>query len=202
MNVRGSIFLLLAGCCLFSAGCRRQAAIPADSFHMTVESVISNNDIIVSVLKISVPRAATISVNCNEGNGSGFSAMSVLPIASGGLMRNGQVALSASRTARQGEKFASIQTSVFSDVITDYQVPVATKLGAYFAISAVDGDYTLDTPHEIGRLDGKPVMMMVGEAPKATGSLSVGSFQFIGPKTTVRQVFATYNGDLTRLSCP
>jgi hypothetical protein len=128
---------------------------------MTVESVISNNDIIVSVLKISVPRAASISVKCNEGNGRGFSAMSALTIApdSG----NGQVALSASRIAREGENFASIQTLLFSDTIINYQVPVATKLGTYFAISVADGDYTLDTPLEIGRLDGKPITLVVGK---------------------------------------
>jgi hypothetical protein len=168
MNIQASILLLMAGCCLFSAGCQRRAAVPADSFHMMVESVISNNDIIISVLKISVPRDTAISVNCNEGNGSGFSAMSVLPNAPAGVMRNGQVALSASRIARQGEKFASIQTFIFSDIITHYQVPVATKLGTYFVISATDGDYTLDTPLEIGRLDDKPVMMVVGKPPKPT----------------------------------
>jgi hypothetical protein len=84
------------------------------------------------------------------------------------------VALSASRVTCQGDDFAYIQTLVrpensnhgFAGGPAIHPVPEATKLEAYFSISATNGDYKLDTPVEIARLDGKPVMLVVGKPTK------------------------------------
>jgi hypothetical protein len=168
MNIRASI-LLLAGCCLLSAGCQREGAVAGDSFRLTVERVITDSEVVVSILKIHVPHDASISVD-----GDGSHSMVVLPDSPAGVARDGQVALSASRITRQGDDFAYIQTLVrpessnhgFAGGPSIYPVRATTKLEAFFSISATDGDYKLDTPVEIARLNGKPVMLVVGKPTK------------------------------------
>ena len=171
MNIRASI-LLLAGCCLLSAGCQREAAIPSDSFRLTVEREINSSDFVVSLLKIHVPHNASISV------ASEFShCMTTLADSptDTDAPRDGQVALAASRIAQKGDTFAYIQifigakargSSGYTGGTAGNSVPAATTLDAYFSISATSGDYKLDTPVEIGRLDGKPVTLVVGKPTK------------------------------------
>jgi hypothetical protein len=168
MNIRAPL-LLLAGCCLLSAGCHRESAVADDSFRMTVERVITDSELIVSMLRIHVPHDASISVD-----GYGSHSMVVLPAPPAGVARDGQVALSASRVTRPGDGSAYIQTLIrpensdhgFAGGPAIHPVPEATKLEAYFSISATNGDYKLDTPVEIARLDGKPVMLVVGQPTK------------------------------------
>jgi len=89
--------------------------------------------------------------------------------------RDGQVALAASRIARQGETFADIRTFIgakpsggsgYTGGTGGNSVPAATTLDSYFLVTAASGDYKLDTPVEIGRLDGKPVTLVVGKPTK------------------------------------
>ena len=173
MNIRASI-LLLAGCCLLSAGCQREAAIPSDSFRLTVERIITERDIVVSVLKIRVAHNASISVDSDHAH-----SMVLLADFPSDATRDGQVALTASRVTRQGDDYAYVQTLIgakagggsgsspgFTGGPTVWSVPAATALGTYFAVSATAGDYKLDTPIEIARLDGKPVTLVVGKPTK------------------------------------
>jgi hypothetical protein len=106
MTIRASI-LLLAGSCILVTECQRESAVAGDSFHLTVERVITDKDVIVSILKIHTSHEASISVD-----GDGSHCMVVLPAPSAGVARDGQVALSASRVARQGDDFAYIQTLI------------------------------------------------------------------------------------------
>ncbi len=100
--------------------------------------------------------------------------VALLPDSPGGAVKDGQVALSASRITRQGDDFAYIQTLIrpesfnhsFAGGPSIYPVRATTKLEAFFSISATNGDYKLDTPVEIGRLDGKPVILVVGKPTK------------------------------------
>ncbi len=174
MNLR-AFLLLFVGCCLLSAGCQREAAIPADGFRLTVEHTITEHDIVVSLLKIHVPHNASISVA-----GEHSSCMVNLADSPGDAPRDGQVVLAASRIARQGDAFASILAHIapksgkgsnFTGGITtsSISVPVAKTLDAYFSVSATSGDYKLDTAVEIGRLDGKPVTLVVGR-PSVPGN--------------------------------
>jgi hypothetical protein len=167
MNIRASI-LLLAGCCSFLAGCQRQAVVSNDSFRLTVQHVITDSDVVVSLLKIRVPHDASISIN-----GDGFHSMVTLPDSPAGAVRDGQIALSASRITRQGDNFAYIQTLIrlespngFAGGPAVHPVPTATRLESYFAVSAADGDYKIDAPLEIARLDDKPVTLVVGKPTK------------------------------------
>jgi hypothetical protein len=156
---------------LLSLGCQREAAIPNDKFHLTVQRVIVDSDVVVSVLKIRVPHGARISIDIERGH----SMVTVPPDAADGAAKEGQIALSASRITRQGDDFAYVQTLIRAESSKHsfaslgpnvYAIPAATKLEAYFSISATDGDYLQDTPIEIARLDGKPVMLVVGEPNK------------------------------------
>jgi hypothetical protein len=148
----------------------KEAAMPSDSFHLTVQRVITDADVVVALLKIHVPHDAGISIDADGGH----CGVSLLPDSPGAVVKDGQVALSASRVTRQGDDFAYIQTLIrpessnhsFAGGPAIHPVPAATKLEAYFSISATDGDYKLDTPIEIARLDGKPVMLVVGKPLK------------------------------------
>ena len=170
MNIQAFI-MLLAGCCLLSAGCQREGATPSDCFHLTVQRVITESDVVVSLLKIHVRHNGYISLDGPDSHG-----MVALPDSQADAVRDAQIALSASRVVRQGDDSAYIQT--FSRVRvggTDggvsfgpavRAVPAATKLETHFSSSVTDGDYKLDTPVEIARLDGKPVMLVVGKPTK------------------------------------
>jgi hypothetical protein len=168
---RKAFILLLAGCCLLFVGCQREAAIPNDRFHLTVQRVISDTDVVVSVLKIRVPHGARISVEADGGH----NMVAVPPDGAEGTAKEGQVALSASRFTLQGDNFAYVQTLIRSESSKHsfaslgpnvYTIPAATKLETYFSISATDGDFMQDTPVEIARLNGKPVMLVVGTPTK------------------------------------
>jgi len=158
--------LLLAGCCLLSAGCHHEAAIPSDSFRLTVDRVITDQNVVVSLLKIHVWHNASISVGSEHSH-----CIVNLANSPEDAARDGQVALSASRIiTRQGDDTAYIQTFIRTESSAGSAggpsinpVPAATTLDSFFSVSATSGDYKLDTPVEIGRLDGKPVTLVVGK---------------------------------------
>jgi hypothetical protein len=164
MNLRAFPLLLAVGC-LLSAGCHREAAIPSDTFRLTVEKVITDQNVAVSLLKIHVWHNASISV------GSGQSHCIVnLANSPEDAARDGQVAFSASRITRPGDDSAYIQTLIRTESLSGFAggpsinpVPAATTLDSFISISATSGDYKLDTPLEIGRMDGKPVTLVVGK---------------------------------------
>ena len=159
--------LLLAGCC-FLCACQREASIPSDSFRLTVQEVISDTDVRVSLLTIQLSRAASVSVD-----GDGFHSHGVLPDAPYGVIRDGQVLLSAVRVAPSQDKFAYIQTLIRPRSASGYaggpslhSVPADTTLASFFSISATGGVYKLDTPVTIAQMQGKPVMLVVGKPTK------------------------------------
>lgn len=156
--------LVLAGCG-FLFGCQREASIPGDSFRLTVQEIVSDTDIKVSLLTIQVSRAGHISVV-----GDGFLSSTALPDAQDGVLREGQVLLSAARVAPSKDKFAYIQTLIrprsasgYAGGPSLYPVPTDTTLASAFSISAMDGIYKLDAPVTIAQLRGKPVMLVVGK---------------------------------------
>jgi hypothetical protein len=169
MNIRASI-LLLAGCCLLSAGCQSETAIPSDTFHLSVEHVITHSELTVSLLKIHAPHDAYIHLDSEQFHHGGL----LMGNSPGEAARDGQIAFSASRLAREGDHSTYIQTFMraesFGNSVTAgpalIPVPAATALDTYFSISATSGDYKLDTPMEIGRLDGRPVTLVVGKPTK------------------------------------
>ena len=169
MNIQASI--LLISCSLLFVGCKREAAVPSDSFHLSVQSIITVGDLKVSLIKYHLPHDASVYVDSEHSHGS--VSMQDAPAPSKVGQRDGQVILSASRVAGVGAAFASIQTLIRLE--TDHgsaggpsvsYVPAATNLDAYFSVTATTGDYKLDSPVEIGRLDGKPVTLLVSQTKK------------------------------------
>ena len=133
MKIRLSI-LLLAGCC-FLCGCQREASIPSDSFRLTVQEVVSDTDVRVSLLTIQLSRAASVSVD-----GDGFHSQVALPNAPEGVVREGQVSLSAARVAPSQDKSAYIQTLIRPKSASGYAggaslhpVPTDTTLASFFS---------------------------------------------------------------------
>lgn len=72
MQFRLSTLLLSSGC--FLCGCEREEIIPSDSFRLTVQEVVSESDVRVSLLTIRLSRGASISVD-----GDGFHRHVILP---------------------------------------------------------------------------------------------------------------------------
>jgi hypothetical protein len=166
MKFRLSISLL-AGCC-FLFGCQRDASIPSDSFRLTVQEVVSDTDVRVSLLTVQLSRAGGVSVA-----GDGSHAYCVLPDAPDGVVREGQVLLSAARVAPSQDKFAYIQTLIRTRAASGYaggpsvySVPADTTLASFFTISVTGGVYKLDIPVTIAQLQGKPVRLVVGKPTK------------------------------------
>jgi hypothetical protein len=166
MKIRAPI-LLLAGCCLLFVGCKREATIPSDSFRLSVQSIITGGDLKVSRILVQTSHSASIYVDSEHSH----SSVSMQDAPQGAVgQREGQVILSASRVARVGDAFASVQTLICLE--TDHgaaggpdvsYVPAATNLDAYFSVTATAGDYKLDAPVKIADLDGKPVTLVVGK---------------------------------------
>jgi hypothetical protein len=169
MNTR-YLFLLFAICCLSSAGCRRPTAeyVPGDSFRLTLQDIITQEDVKISLLTIDVVRPASISVSTDSGYQSG-----ALPDAPEGVVRQGQVVLSASRVVCPHDKQVCVQVTIVEKSAVGwaggpaiYSVPSDTKLGTFFTVSATSGVYKLDAPLTIGQLQGKPVTLVVGKPLK------------------------------------
>jgi hypothetical protein len=140
--------------------------LAGDSFHLTIERVVTNQNVVVSVLKIHVPHSAYVSV--------GSEPLSRIGVALADSPGDGQIALGASRIiTHQGDDTAYIQTFVSAESSGNSaaaprinRVPAATTLDSFFSVSATSGDYKLDAPVEIGELDGKPMTLIVGKSSK------------------------------------
>jgi hypothetical protein len=170
LNTRVFLFSLAAAC-LAVAGCQPlPGAAPNNNFHLTVERVITNSDMLVSLVKVEVKIKAQQDVHLSITSLANVeSSLSVL-IAGGsnGEAGSGQVAFSASRFSRSGDEYAQVQLYEQAQSGGNSaggpswrRIPSATQLADYFSISAADGDYPMDTPMKIGDLDGKPVMLTV-----------------------------------------
>jgi hypothetical protein len=163
MKMRWSIAVLV-GCCLVG-GCHRETSIPSGSFRLTVQEVVSDTDVRVSLLTVELSDAATISVD----HGGSHNHI-LLPDAQDSVVRVGQVLLSAARIAPAQDKSAYIQTLIrprtlsgFAGGAELYTVPGDTTLASFFSISAASGIYKLNTPVTIAQLQGKPVVLAVGK---------------------------------------
>lgn len=175
MKIRVTLFSLGVAC-LAVAGCRQlPVAAPNNTFHLTVERVISNREILVSLVKIQVKTKAPpdlyLSVTSLQNTASSLGVLMVGM--SNGAERSASVAFSASRFTQPGDQNARVQLYEQAQSGGNsaggpswWPVPSATELASYFSISASDGDYPLDTPLKIGVLDGKPVILTVGKMPK------------------------------------
>jgi hypothetical protein len=159
---------LLTACAETARTASTAQQLAGDSFQLTVERVVTNQSVVVSVLKIHVSHNAFVSVGTEPLSRNRFG------VAVAGSPGDCQVALGVSRIiTHQGDDTAYIQTFVSAESSGNSgaaprinRVPAATTLDSFFSVSATSGDYKLDAPVEIGQLNGKPMTLIVGKSSK------------------------------------
>jgi hypothetical protein len=171
-----TLIFLLVVCGSLYAGWRYEVE-SRDTFRLSVERIVVDRNIVVSLLKIHVGGSASLAVNSQSAQ-----CMVTLADTPANSASDGQVVLTGAKILRPGEKAASIQTFIgvkkldgvsgFTGGAGVRPVPAATRLDSFFTVSAVAGDYKLDKPIEIALLDGKPVTLVVGKVGKRGGFLS------------------------------
>ena len=176
LNTMKTLIFLLVVCGSLYAGWRYEVE-SVDSYRLTVERIVIDRNIVVSLLKIHVGRNASLAVNSQSAQ-----CMVTLADTPANSATDGQVVLTGAKILRPGEAGASIQTFIgvkkldgvsgFTGGAGVRPVPASTRLDSFFTVSAVAGDYKLDKPIEIALLDGKPVTLVVSKAAKRGGFLS------------------------------
>jgi hypothetical protein len=162
--ILGSAIMLL----LF-IGCVRPGQTPSAGFRLTLQDIATDSNVRAALLTIHTASEGFISVVEESGHSS-----TALPDPNAGGSREGSVALIASRIAPSGDGDIYIQTLIrpqtpngsYAGGPSTYTLPRSTQLADHFAITAKSGDYPLDTPIEIARLKGRPVMLTVGKPTK------------------------------------
>jgi hypothetical protein len=168
-----SICLALAAC-----GCHLQAAdtVPSGSFRLVVSDMAKDETFRIASLKILSLQSGRFSVG-TEGEGRAYGDFSASPT---DKLQEGRVLFIASRmtdsrttnayilarlqatgTGKDGNGGMLFQSS-FEGM---YYPSLDTKLAEFANMTAKDGIYPLDTPLEIGQIDGKPVTLTVGKQP-------------------------------------
>ncbi|MCE9620051.1 MAG: hypothetical protein K8R92_09075 [Planctomycetes bacterium] len=158
----------VTGCDLQPAS-PKQGALPANSFSLSVQKLVTGGDVEITQLTLRLPGNASISVD-----GEHFHSCTFSQTPNDATPREGQVIVSGSRITPPGNDKAYIQTSfrpqsngTSAGGTVTYPVPPNQTLESYFPISAADGIYKLDTPIEIAKVDGKPVVLTVGNPTKS-----------------------------------
>ena len=169
-----SICLALAAC-----GCHRHSAdaVPPGSFRLIVEDTANDETFRIASLKVSSLQSGRISVGMANGRANGE-----LLISATDKLREGIVMFIASRVTDSrttnayiaarlqvkvegGDGGMLIYGTFQSSCDGIYYASKDNKLADTASLTAKDGIYPLDTPLAIGRIDGKPVTLTVGNQP-------------------------------------
>jgi len=150
-------------------GCNRPGQTPSAGFRLTLQDVAIDTNARAALLTIVTASAGSISVDEDGGHSS-----TVLPAPDSDGSREGSVALIASRIAPPGDGDILIQTLIrvqtpngnYAGGPSTYTLRRESQLADHFTITAKSGDYALNTPVEIARLGGKPVILTVGKPTK------------------------------------
>jgi hypothetical protein len=165
--------LFLAGSCT-SPHATIADAVPAGSFRLVVDDAANDGNFRIASLKIWSLQPGRFSVGIE---GSGRCYGDFLASATD-KQREGQVLLVASRATDSRTTNAYILAGLQvkaesrdggmlleSSCCRTYYPSLATSLADFVSMTAKDGVYPLDTPLEIGEIDGKPVSLIVGKQP-------------------------------------
>ena len=169
-----SVCVALATC-----GCHQRSVdtVPSGSFRLVVEDMVKDETFRVASLKISSVEPGTVSVGIGM-EGSRVTGELLMPV--GQKLRAAQLFFIASRATDSrttnayiiasfqvkvegGDGGMLIQGNAHSGGSTTFYPPKDTKLVDFANLTAKGGTYPLDTPLEIGRVDGKPVTLTVGK---------------------------------------
>ncbi len=146
-------------------GCKRHVNAPPSGFRLTVHEVATDTNVRAALLAVQTANEGSMLVKEDNGQNS-----VLLPDPPANGLREGSVALVASRMDPPGEGKIYIQTLIrpqtpnggYAGGPSTYTLPQTTQLADHFMVTAKSGDYPLGVPIEIARLRGKPVTLTVG----------------------------------------
>jgi hypothetical protein len=160
------------------SGCHQRShdAVPAGNFRLVVEDMVKDETFRVASLKVLSSQPGMLSVS----EGSAHSACQLL-IPAGQKLPEGEMFFTASKATDSRTTNAYIVASLQINVeggdggmikqasahaglgSRTYYPPKDTGLDVICNLTARSGVYPLDIPLEIGRLDGKSMMLTVGK---------------------------------------
>ena len=150
---------------LVLGGCGPGPTLPEDRFRLSVEEIVADGDMVVSVLKITVPVKASVSVDTGESHNHVTPGD---PLVDG--PRDAEVLIAAARVApaRSVEAFVQVllrprDASGYAGGPQVFAIPAEAKLEEFFKPTAAEGIYPLDRPLKIAELRGQPVNLTVGK---------------------------------------
>ena len=174
---------LLVPVCLAAAFCDCQQhsadTVPSGSFRLVVDDMVKDDNFRVASLKVSSVQPGTLSVDMENSHSAG-----VLLVSTPDALREGRAFVIASRATDSRITNAFIQARLHVKVeggdggmlvkgsfqsgstTTLYHTSKDSKLDDVVSMTAKNGIYPLDTPLEIGRIDGKAVTLTVGKPTK------------------------------------
>ncbi|HZF02386.1 MAG TPA: hypothetical protein VE344_10890 [Methylomirabilota bacterium] len=171
IQMNGQLFLASIFCLLL-VGCSKTNLQDKDSFHLTIDKLIDDGETQIAVLKIESPRAADLQFSYKGKNGDS-SGSALLSPEINGTTTEGQILLSAAKVDCD-TNWTKIQVvTKVSDAIhnggatctSTYPVRPVTKLENFFSIVAVNGTYKFFEPLTIASLGGKPITLVLTNAP-------------------------------------
>lgn len=171
LHVLLSICLAIAVC-----GCHLQSAdvVPAGSFRLVVDDPVNDQSFRIASLKVLSLQPGTLSVGMEGGRDNGGWAYGQLLAPATDRLPEGRVLFIASRAtdSRTTNAYILAQLQVMAHGTLEasccrtYYPSSDTRLADFASMTVKDGIYPLDTPLEIGRIDGKPVTLTVGKQPR------------------------------------
>jgi len=167
--------LLLLGLTLAVGGCQYRSAdrVPAGSFRLVVDDLVKDDSFRAAALTIESPQGGMVSLASESSHNScALLRPAALPLFAA------RISFLASRTtdargsnsviqtdlqvkSEGGDGGMLIQGSVQAGGPATYPQRGLVKLEAVASLNAVSGVYPLDTPLEIGRIDGRPLRLTV-----------------------------------------
>jgi hypothetical protein len=170
------LFLLVS--CVSTAffGCQRHSVntMPSDTFRLLVDDMVKDEAFRVVSLRISSMRPGILSVDREDSHARGY-----LLLSDADKLWSGQALFLASRMVGPSQTNALIQVRLQVKVEGGdggmllhgsfqsggsgpvYAVTANTQLDGFLSVTATNGIYPLQTPLEIGRINGKPVTLTI-----------------------------------------
>ncbi len=170
--LRAFFTVCLAGA-LFGCQPHSSNTVSSGNFRLVMDDMVKDESFRLVSLGVSSIRPGTLSVD-----GEGTHAAGDLLISDPDKLREGRVIFIASRTVDSCKTNALIQVSLQvkteggdgrmllhgsfqSGGSTVYPVSIDNKLDGFLSITATNGIYPLQTPLEIGQINGKPVTLTI-----------------------------------------
>lgn len=160
------LILTCAVTVLSVVGCNAASQTPSTGFQLTLLDLVTDANVRAAMLTIHTANEGSMSVDSPGSHDS-----IALPSPDANRSRTGSVAIVASLFAPPGDRDIYIQTLIKSQTpnagsaggTSVYTVPRTVTLADHFNITAKSGNYPLNTPIEIARLNGMPVTLTVGK---------------------------------------